>query len=346
MTRKALISGITGQDGAFLAQLLLENGYVVYGGLRRSSSGTTWRLAEANILDRVNLVELELLDYESTRSTLVSIRPNEFYNLGGQSFVKSSFQQPIYTTQVNGVAVTNLLEIIREELPDLRFYQASTSEMFGNAIESPQRETTSLRPQSPYAASKAYAHWITANYRSAYELFACSGILFNHESHFRGLSFVTRKISSTLARMASDTHSSLQLSLGNLDAIRDWGYAGEYVDGMWRMLQCEKADDYVLATGTSHTVREFVEIAAQYLDYDIEWSGSGADEVGRDRRSGRIMVKVDKTFYRPIDVAALVGDAAKARCKLNWQPKTSFSELVGGMVGKDLERLKAGQILM
>lgn len=346
MGRRALISGVTGQDGAFLAQLLLEKGYTVYGGMRRSASDTTWRLAEAGILRRINLVEFELFDFESNRSTIRTVRPDEFYNLGGQSFVKSSFQQPIYTAQVNALAVANLLEIMRVEFPDVRFYQASTCEMFGNATEVPQRETTALQPLSPYASSKAYAHWLTANYRTAYGLFACSGILFNHESHLRGLNFVTRKISSTLARMKSEGLPAGELSLGNLDAFRDWGYAGEYVEGMWRMLQAAKPDDYVLATGTSHSIRDFVEAAAQNLDYEIEWTGHGTDEVGRDRRSGRIIVRVDKDHYRPTDVAARVGDFTKARRELGWQPQMRFADLVKLMVDKDLKRVSAGQVLM
>lgn len=346
MTRRALISGITGQDGAFLAQLLLEKGYEVFGGLRRSSSGTTWRLAEIGVLNKINLVDFELLDFESIRNAFRAVRPHEFYNLGGQSFVKSSFQQPFYTTQVNALAVTNLLEIMRVEHPEMRFYQASTSEMFGNATETPQRETTPLQPQSPYAASKAYSHWLTANYRSAYGLFACSGILFNHESHLRALSFVTRKISSTLARMKFDSMTVAQLSLGNLDARRDWGYAGEYVEGMWRMLQNERPDDFVLATGRSHTVREFVQVAAQHIGCELEWSGNGENELGRDRRSGKILVRVDSALYRPVDVGALVGDFTKAQRELGWHPKMQFEDLVRNMLDKDIERIKMGHVLM
>ena len=270
--------------------------------------------------------------------------PDEIYNLGAQSFVGTSFEQPLFTTEVNALGVTRLLEAIREVNPAIKFYQASTSEMFGNAVTAPQSERTPFTPSSPYAIAKLYAHWMTVNYREAYGLFACSGILFNHESPLRGIEFVTRKITSGLARIREGQEDIVEL--GNLDAKRDWGFAEDYVEGMWSMLQQPDPDDYVLATGQSSSVREFCELAAAALGFDLAWEGADQDAVGVDRRSGRTIIRVNPKFYRPADVEALRGDASKARAKLGWTSKTSLPELVDMMAQADLRRARAGQVLL
>ena len=343
MAKRALITGITGQDGAYLARLLLARGYEVLGGARRAADAATWRLDALGIRERVRLVDFELLEESNLQSKLAEIRPDEIYNLAGQSLVSASFGQPLYTTRANGIAVAHMLEILRQSHPQVRFYQASTSEMYGRAPSSPQNETTAFVPQSPYAIAKVYAHWLTVNYRQAYGLHACSGILFNHESPLRGLSFVTRKISSTLARIkAGAARPGETLAVGNLDAKRDWGFADEYVDGMWRILQHGVPDDYVLATGRTHAVRDFVSAAGAALGYSIEWEGEGLGERGRDRASGHVLVTVDAANFRPVDVAALVGDAGKARRVLGWAAATSFSSLVEMMVAADLDRARRG----
>lgn len=346
MARKALISGITGQDGALLARHLLERGYIVYGGIRNGTATGTWRLSALGILDKVKLQSLELMDEAGLRRALREIEPDEFYNLAAQSSVSVSFEQPLYTTRANALAVTELLEWIRLEHPGMRFYQASSSDIFGKALESPQNETTGFRPHSPYAIAKAYAHWITANYREAYALFACAGILFNHESPWRGLSFVTRKISATIARIKYCGDCKKSLALGNLDASRDWGFAGDYVVGIWQMLQQDKPDDFVLATGRSHSVRQFAEAAAAALGFEIEWEGTESDEIGRDRKSGRVVVKVDPRLFRPVDLAVLTGDSSKARRELGWSPQVTFEQLVCMMVEADYDRIRRGEALL
>lgn len=341
--KKALITGVAGQDGSYLAKLLLDKGYEVYGGLRRNSSRTLWRLDELGIADRVQPVALELLEYSNIRSLIAEIRPDEIYNLAAQSFVKLSFDQPVYTTQVDAVSVAYMLEVIREVVPEAKFYQASTSEMYGKVRETPQSEMTPFHPRSPYAVAKAYAHFLTQNYREAYGLFACGGILFNHESPLRGLEFVTRKITANLAEIRAGREEPL--SLGNMDAQRDWGFAGDYVEGMWRMLQADEAGDYVLATGQTHSVRAFVEAAARALDYEIAWEGEGVDEIGRDAKSGQVLVNVSEAYYRPAEVDKLIGDPSLAKAKLGWEAKTGLDELVGMMAKADYDRLSRGLIL-
>lgn len=335
--KKALITGITGQDGAYLAQLLLGKGYTVYGAYRRSSSPNLWRLEALDILDRVQLICLELTDQSNIQSAIAQIMPDEVYNLAAQSFVAASFAQPIYTGELDGLSVTRMLDAIRTQSPQTRFYQASTSEMFGKVQAVPQSETTPFYPRSPYGVAKLYGHWITINYRESYNLFACSGILFNHESPLRGIEFVTRKITDGMARIKLG--KSDVLTLGNLDAKRDWGFAGDYVEGMWRMLQQEQPDDYVLATGRTSTIRFFVELVAQALELDLVWQGSGVDEVGIDRRSGKVWVKISPDFYRPAEVDLLVGDPSKAKQALGWTSRMQLETLANNMLRADLARI-------
>ncbi len=320
MERRALITGVTGQDGSYLAELLLEKGYRVVGMVRRASTENFERIA--HLRDRIELRQADLLDQLSLIDLLRAVRPTEIYNLAAMSFVPTSWQQPVLTAEFDAVGVTRLLEAIRLVAPDARFYQASSSEMFGQAAETPQRETTPFHPRSPYGVAKVYGHHITVNYRESYGLFACSGILFNHESPRRGREFVTRKVSEAAARIALGR--ATELVVGNLDARRDWGFAGDYVEAMWRMLQQPAADDYVVATGESHSVRELVEIA---------FGVAGLDWRGR--------VRQDPALLRPAEVDHLVGDAAKARRVLGWKPETGFSALVDLMVRADLERLRA-----
>lgn len=338
MGRRALITGVTGQDGAYLARFLLEKGYEVYGTRRRSATAHAWRLEEFGIADRIPLVPGEMLEFANLLRCLTEVRPHEVYNLAAQSFVSTSFEQPLYTADVDGLGVTRLLECIRTVDPEIRFYQASSSEMFGKVRETPQTELTPFHPRSPYGVAKVYAHWATVNYREAYGMHGTSGILFNHESPMRGSEFVTRKITTTLARI--HRAGGGELHLGNLDARRDWGFAGDYVEGMWKMLQHEVADDYVLATGETHSVREFVDAAASVIDLHLVWEGEGLDEVAVDRGSGRVVVKVDPAFYRPAEVDVLRGDASKAERDLGWTPRVRFAELVETMMRADLDRVR------
>lgn len=321
MTKTALITGITGQDGAYLAQFLLRKGYRVCGAFRRSSTVNLERLDYLGITDKVELVPLDLLDLGNIIRVLEKMQPDEVYNLAAQSFVAVSFDQPVATGEITGLGAARMLEAIRIVNPKIKFYQASSSEMFGKVQAVPQNEKTPFYPRSPYAAAKLYAHWMTVNYREAYGIFACSGILFNHESPLRGLEFVTRKITYTVARIKHGL--AKELRLGNLEAKRDWGYAPEYVEAMWLMLQADQPDDYVIATGETHSVREFTEEA--FTCVGLDW---------------REYVVVDPAFYRPADVELLVGDAARAREKLGWQPRTTFKELVRIMVEADLERVR------
>ena len=318
--RRALITGITGQDGSYLAELLLEKGYEVFGMTRRASTENVERIA--HLTDRLTLIQGDLLDPHSLVSALRTAAPTEVYNLAAQSFVPTSWNQPVLTAEFTGVGVTRMLEAVRSVDPGIRFYQASSSEMFGKVREVPQSEATPFYPRSPYGVAKTYGHYITVNYRESYGLFAVSGILFNHESPRRGLEFVTRKISEGVARIKLGLGEELRL--GNLDAERDWGYAADYVEAMWQMLQAEEPEDYVIATGEPHSVREFAEIAFEYADLDAE-----------------DYVKVDPQFLRPAEVDHLVGDSTKAREKLGWRPKTSFRELVELMVDADLDRLSS-----
>jgi GDPmannose 4,6-dehydratase len=335
MTRRALITGVTGQDGAYLARLLLDKGYEVVGGSRPAASRDLWRLKAVGVERDVKICDLELLELSSILSVIECERPTEIYNLAAQSVVSSSFRMPLLTGDADALGAVRILEAIRKGDSSIRFYQASTSEMFGDTKESPQSETSPFCPRSPYGAAKLYAHWMTVNYRNVYGMFACSGILFNHESPLRGLEFVTRKVTHGLAEIALGNRDCIEL--GNLDASRDWGFAGDYVEGMWRMLQTEKPGDYVLATGRSHSVRAFCEAAASAMGLDIVWQGVGIDEKAIDPRTGRVIIRVNKDFYRPTEPVPLVGNAAKAKRELGWQPKMTFSELARTMGEQDLK---------
>ena len=342
MSKRAFITGITGQDAAYLAKLLLERGYEVYGAYRRSASVNLWRLHELRLDGKIQLVPMDLLELTNIMRTIQKIAPDEIYNLAAQSFVGISFDQLIYTTNVNAVGVAYLLESVRTLRPEARFYQASTSEMFGKVREVPQNEETPFHPRSPYAVAKLYGHWITVNYREAHGIHACSGILFNHESPLRGREFVTRKITASLAKIKYGQQDVLEL--GNLDAKRDWGFAGDYVKGMWLMLQQPQADDYVLATGETHSVRQFVEKAGNCLGFRIEWEGEGMEARGIDRKSGKVIVRVNPMFYRPADVDFLLGDASKAKERLGWEPTVRFDDLVNMMVKADMDRAARGEL--
>lgn len=334
----AIVTGITGQDGAYLAELLLNKGYKVYGTYRRSSSANFWRIKELGIENHpnLNLVEFDLTDTSSSIRLIEYTQPDEVYNLAAQSFVGVSFEQPITTAQISGIGPLNLLEAIRIINPKIKFYQASTSEMFGKVQEVPQTEATVFYPRSPYGVSKLFAHWMTINYRESYNIFASSGILFNHESPLRGKEFVTRKITDAVAKIALGQLDTLYL--GNMDAKRDWGFAKEYVEGMWMMLQHHESDTFVLATNQTHSVRDFVTMAFAGADIQLDWSGSQVDEVGYDVRTGKAVVKVDPKFYRPAEVELLIGNPEKAVNLLGWQAKTNLSELCQMMVSADLKR--------
>ena len=335
--KKAFITGITGQDGAYLSAFLLSKGYKVYGGYRRTSTENFWRIEELGVQDKIELVEIDLQDAGNLTRILMDIRPDEVYNLGAQSFVGVSFKNPVLTGNVTGIGVTNLLEAIRIVDPGIRFYQASSSELYGKAQQIPQNEDTPFYPRSPYAVAKLYAHWMTINYREAYDIFACAGILFNHESPLRGIEFVTRKITRAVASIRAGYLDCFDI--GNLDAKRDWGFAGEYVEGMWRMLQQDKAQEFVLATGETHSVREFIETSFGIIGVDLDWEGSAENETGRDRKTGVVRVRVNPRFFRPAEVDLLVGDASKAKKILGWEPEVKFNELVELMLKKDIERL-------
>ena len=342
----ALITGITGQDGSYLAELLLEKGYEVHGIIRRASTFNTKRIDhlyqdphEENV--RLFLHYGDITDSSNLNRLIEKIRPDEIYNLEAQSHVGVSFDSPEYTAEATGVSTLRILDAIRESGVKTKFYQASTSELFGGLPETaPQSEKTPFYPKSPYGVAKLYSYWITVNYRESYDIFACNGILFNHESPRRGETFVTRKIT----RAAAAIHLGMQdkLYLGNLDAKRDWGHAKDYVEGMWRILQQDKPQDYVLSMNETHTVREFVELAFAELGYEIEWQGEGVNEKGIDKKSGRVLVEVDPRYFRPAEVELLWGDSTKARTELGWEPKYSFMDLVKEMVASDLEEMKNG----
>ncbi|MES2117561.1 MAG: GDP-mannose 4,6-dehydratase [Pseudomonadota bacterium] len=341
-TKKALITGITGQDGAYLAELLLEKGYEVVGTYRRTSSVNFWRIEELGIQShpRLKLVEYDLTDLGSSIRLLQRAAPDEVYNLAAQSFVGVSFEQPVTTAEITGIGPVNLLEAIRIVNPKIRFYQASTSEMFGKVQAIPQKEDTPFYPRSPYGVAKLYAHWMTVNYRESYGIFGCSGILFNHESPLRGREFVTRKITDAVAKIKLGKLDVLEL--GNLDAKRDWGYAKEYVEGMWRILQAKQPDTYVLATNRTETVRDFVTMAFKAIDVAIEWQGTADHESGHCSRTGKVLVRVSPKFYRPAEVELLIGDPAKALTELGWKPRTTLEQLCQMMVEADLRRNAAG----
>jgi GDPmannose 4,6-dehydratase len=340
--KTAVITGITGQDGAYLTELLLGKGYTVYGTYRRTSSVNFWRLEELGVENHPNLhlVEYDLTDLSSSIRLLQNSGATEVYNLAAQSFVGVSFEQPITTAEITGIGPVNLLEAIRIVNPKIKFYQASTSEMFGKVQAIPQIESTPFYPRSPYGVAKLYAHWMTINYRESYNIFATSGILFNHESPLRGREFVTRKITDSVAKIKLGKLPVLEL--GNIDAKRDWGYAKDYVEGMWRMLQAAEPDTYVLGTNRTETVRDFVTMAFKATGVDIDWKGRDEQEQGFDASTGKVLVKINPKFYRPAEVELLIGNPAKAKAALGWEPKTTLEELCRMMVVADLARNERG----
>jgi len=342
MAKEAVVTGITGQDGAYLAELLLGKGYSVYGTYRRTSSVNFWRIEELGIQNHPNLhlLEYDLTDLSSSIRLLQITGATEVYNLAAQSFVGVSFEQPITTAEISGIGPVNLLEAIRIVNPAIRFYQASTSEMFGKVQAIPQVESTPFYPRSPYGVAKLYAHWMTINYRESYNIFGCSGIFFNHESPLRGCEFVTRKITDSIAKIKLGKLDVLEL--GNLDAKRDWGYAKDYVEGMWRMLQADKPDTYVLATNRTETVRDFVTMAAKAAGFSMAWQGKDENEIGIDVSTGKTLVCISPIFYRPAEVELLIGNPEKARRDLGWEPKTTLEQLCQMMVEADIRRNEAG----
>ena len=342
MKKRAVVTGITGQDGAYLAELLLSKGYVVYGTYRRTSSVNFWRIEELGIQDNpdLHLVEYDLTDLGSSMTLMKEAAPDEVYNLAAQSFVGVSFNQPDATAQITGMGALHLLEAIRMTNPKIRFYQASTSEMFGKVQAIPQVEDTPFYPRSPYGVAKLFAHWMTINYRESYDIFGCSGILFNHESPLRGREFVTRKITDAAAKIKLGKLDALEL--GNMGAKRDWGYAKEYVEGMWMMLQAEEPDSFVLATNRTETVSEFVDMAFKAAGHELRFEGEELSEVGIDIKTGKTLVRVNPKFYRPAEVDLLIGNPARAKEKLGWEPKTTLEELCTMMVAADLRRNAEG----
>jgi GDPmannose 4,6-dehydratase len=342
LTKKALITGITGQDGSYLAELLLGKGYEVHGIIRRSSSFNTGRIDHIingeKYKDQFYFHHGDVTDASNLNRILENIEPDEIYNLAAQSHVQVSFEIPDYTAQVDALGTLRFLDAIRETSLDTKFYQASTSELFGKVQETPQKETTPFYPRSPYGVAKLYAYWIIVNYRESYDLFACNGILFNHESPRRGETFVTRKITRAAARVKEGLQE--ELFLGNLNAKRDWGYAPEYCEGMWRILQQEKPEDILLATGEQHSVREFTELAFEEVGIEIEWAGENDNEYGINNKTGQTIIQIDPNYYRPTEVETLLGDPTKAKEKLGWEAKTPFKELVSLMVQSDWEKVK------
>jgi len=338
--KRALITGITGQDGSYLAELLLEKGYEVYGLVRRKSALDYGNLDKLDIKDKIHFIFGDITDMAAMIHAIKVSQPDEVYNLAAQSFVAQSFVEPVASANITGVAAANILEAIRAVKPDAKFYQASTSEMFGGCMDEQGEdfkgytEANSFHPRSPYGVAKLYAYWITRNYREGYDMFACSGILFNHESERRGHEFVTRKITDAVARIKLGVQDHLEL--GNMDAKRDWGHAADYVWAMWKMLQMDTPNDYVIASHETHTVREFVELAFKAVDMDIVWEGSGVDEVGKDKATGKVLVSINPVFYRPAEVDLLLGDPSKAEQELGWERKVSFTELVERMVQNDM----------
>lgn len=340
--KKAIITGITGQDGAYLAQLLLEKGYSVYGTYRRTSSVNFWRIEELGIQShpQLQLLEYDLTDLGASISMVQKVQPDEIYNLAAQSFVGVSFEQPSTTAQITGIGALNLLEAIRLVNTRIRFYQASTSEMFGKVQAIPQVEDTPFYPRSPYGVAKLYAHWMTVNYRESYGIFGSSGILFNHESPLRGREFVTRKITDSVAKIKLGQLECMEL--GNLDAKRDWGFAKEYVEGMWRMLQADEPDTFVLATNRTETVRDFVRMAFKGAGIEVDFKGAAENETAVDTATGRTVMRINPRYYRPAEVELLIGNPARAQAKLGWAPSTSLEQLCQMMVEADLRRNQAG----
>lgn len=340
--KKAIITGITGQDGAYLAQLLLEKDYEVYGTYRRTASVNFWRIEELGIDQNPNLhlIEYDLTDQSNSIRMVSEVMPDEIYNLAAQSFVGVSFDQPLATAHITGLGCVHLLEAIRIINPKIKFYQASTSEMFGLVQEIPQTEKTPLYPRSPYGVAKLYAHWMVINYRESYNIFGSSGILFNHESPLRGREFVTRKITDSVAKIKLGKLACLEL--GNMDAKRDWGFAKDYVEGMYLMLQADKPDTYVLATNRTETVRDFVTMAFKAVDIELAFEGEGEEEIAKDKATGQTVVKVNPKFYRPAEVDLLIGNPEKAKQELGWKPKCNLEELCAMMVKEDLRRNERG----
>ena len=336
--KRAIILGISGQDGAYLADLLLEKGYEVHGTDRVEVPVNKESLAYLGIDEEIQYHNLDLSHYEDILNIIERLKPDEIYNLASISSVGQSFEYPILTTEINGLSALKLLEAVRRTDPSIRIFQASSSEMFGVPLSIPQSEKTEFYPRSPYANAKLFAHHSVINYREAFDLFTCSGIMFNHESPIRGLGFVTRKITHSMARIKYGLQD--KLVLGNLSIKRDWGYAKEFVEAMWLMLQQKKPDDYVIATGETHSIREFAEITAGYLGYEIDWEGSGAGEKGIDKRTGVILIEVSSEFFRPTEVGNIIGDASKAARQLNWAPKTKFNKLIKLMIEADIQRIK------
>jgi len=331
--KKALITGVTGQDGSYLSELLLEKGYEVYGLMRRKSVVDYGNVE--HLKDKIHFIYADMTDLPSLIHAMRISQADEVYNLAAQSFVGTSWEQPLATADIDALGVTNMLEAIRTIKPEARFYQASTSEMFGKVQEMPQSEKTPFYPRSPYGVAKVYGHWITKNYRESYDMYACSSILFNHESERRGLEFVTRKITDAVARIKLGVQDSLEL--GSMDAKRDWGHSKDYVRAMWLMLQQEQADDYVIATNETRTVREFVETAFSHVDINVEWKGNGVDEIGIDKVTGKTIVRVNPKFFRPAEVEVLLGNPEKAEKALGWEREISFSELVKRMIDNDMK---------
>ena len=342
MTKKALITGITGQDGSYLAEFLLEKGYEVHGIIRRSSSFNTGRIDHLMKDTHQNDVKVflhhgDLGDSSNISRLIEKIAPDEIYNLGAQSHVRVSFDMPEYTADIDGIGTLRILDAIKDSKIKTKFYQASSSEMYGLVQEVPQKETTPFYPRSPYGCAKLYAYWITKNYRESYNMFAANGILFNHESPRRGKTFVTKKITLGFAKIKAGLEDKIYL--GNLDAKRDWGYAKDYVEGMWMILQADKPEDYVLATGETHSVREFIIEAGKYFDFEIIWEGKGLEEKGIDKKTGKVIIELDPKYFRPAEVDLLIGDYSKVKKELGWEPKTSFKELVKIMCEDDLKEV-------
>ena len=336
--KKALITGITGQDGSYLAELLLEKGYEVHGIIRRVSVFNTERIDHIMGNPNLHLHHGDVTDSSNINKLMSSIQPEEVYNLAAQSHVQVSFEVPEYTAQVDAMGTLRILDALRNYCPKAKFYQASTSELYGKVQEIPQTEETPFYPRSPYAVAKIYGYWIVKNFREAYDLFACNGILFNHESERRGKTFVTRKITIALSEIAEGKRDMLYL--GNIDSQRDWGYAKEYVEAMWLMLQQEVPEDFVIATGKTYTVRFFIEQAAKHVGYDIEWEGEGVNEIGKDKKTGKQIVAINPKYYRPTEVDILIGDASKAKEKLGWETKVEIDELIQIMMENDIKLAK------
>ena len=334
--KTALITGISGQDGAYLSKLLLEKGYRVIGGDRRTASGSLWRLDEIGVLNDIDLIDFELAELTNIQRVIEKNHIDELYNLAAQSFVKASFEMPLMTSDITGIGVVRILESIRKINPSIKFYQASSSEMFGKVVEIPQTENTPFYPRSPYAVSKLFAHCMTINYREAYNLHAVSGILFNHESPLRGEEFVTRKITIGFAKIKNGDFDCLEL--GNLDASRDWGFAGDYVKGMWMMLNNDIPQDYVLSTGMTHTIKEYIEEVSQYYDFNILWNGTDEEMVGIDTKSNKEIIKINPKYYRPTEVDILKGNPSKAQNELGWKNEVNFKELAKMMAESDLKK--------